>query len=676
MTFSTPSARSFGDGAPSNASGHFIVTYASLQGSVARKLAQEGRSHQQIANMKSALHAWTRILKIGDTAAVGKELSDDFLSQFRYFQDEYATQASPRTCKDRAEQILLWKRHYEDCLLVDNLPASFTAALMQAVTQSGLTKAEICRRSGVPKAALENWLNGDVLLPPASVARIPPLEDALGLPHGTLSKRLPATTRARYERSKGALPPQPTAFAQRLMENRKRNPIPSLPPTERFRAQWIDLIRFKADITRPEADMRNTWRMKSPAAVGHHVVWTMLCDGQVCATASVHYGFISRYLGFLAAPAPLGRGKPHASCDTLGWLASVPNVTAYTQLMRRRAGNITHHGVLTFIASVRSHLRPVTGFVWNRSELCYELASAGEPFARVLAERDWEAMEAGWREHCEKSYKALVELEKTYLRTTNVVHSRDPAEPLSAILSEPSPLKVLVQLIARLEADEPPMAHHRSYVAWIRDVCLLKMLVSNPLRVSQLCLMSFRGSKPNLYCNAEGEWRLRFEPSDFKNEKGAARERYDSSVEPSCFVWIRRYLAEARPYMCGAETDRFFLPAASGPRRGNGALKEQGIEAAIPWTGDGMTKRLKVVTTRYLPGTPGFGGHAFRHIIATDHLKRHPRDYLTVAHLLHDTLATVMDDYAHLEVDDGLRTLHAGVAEAMREVERERQARP
>lgn len=56
--------------------------------------------------------------------------------------------------------------------------------------------------------------------------------------------------------------------------------------------------------------------------------------------------------------------------------------------------------------------------------------------------------------------------------------------------------------------------------------------------------------------------------------------------------------------------------------------------------------------------------HAFRYVIATDHLGRDPGDYLTVATLLHDKQATVLKSYGHLRVDDGLRVLFSGIREA------------
>lgn len=75
----------------------------------------------------------------------------------------------------------------------------------------------------------------------------------------------------------------------------------------------------------------------------------------------------------------------------------------------------------------------------------------------------------------------------------------------------------------------------------------------------------------------------------------------------------------------------------------------------------GNVETDEVLTQQYVPDTPGFCTHAFRHIIATDHLKRHPGDYPTVAKQLHDKLETVLQEYTHLTVDQGLRVLHEDI---------------
>jgi integrase len=192
------------------------------------------------------------------------------------------------------------------------------------------------------------------------------------------------------------------------------------------------------------------------------------------------------------------------------------------------------------------------------------------------------------------------------------------------------------------------------------------MFIGNPLRVGQYAVMTYRpDGGGNLVRVGPGRYRVHFQASDFKNEKGAASKPYDVELDPSVTPWIERYLAEARPHLAFAsETDRFFLPAVVGPRKAKAFLEQQGMLPDKGWTADGMADRFKKLTFMYIDECPGFGPHACRHIIATDHLRRHPGDYLTVSTLLHDKLETVLKSYGHLRVADGLRVLSKGIQEA------------
>jgi len=166
-----------------------------------------------------------------------------------------------------------------------------------------------------------------------------------------------------------------------------------------------------------------------------------------------------------------------------------------------------------------------------------------------------------------------------------------------------------------------------------------------------------------------GRYRLNFSPSDFKNEKGAATEPYSVAVDDSVAPWIDRYLSEARQYLIDAdETSRFFLPAARGPEVTPQFLSDEGLSQTGGYKTDGLSSRVKKLTALYIDGCPGFGPHSFRHVIATDHLRRNPGDYLTVATLLHDKLETVLKNYSHLKVQDGLRRLSSGIQLAQEEL--------
>lgn len=640
------------------------LTYKTFEEHVRKLLAEDGWSRQRIANMASALHAWMRALEFKASDTVGEEFSTYFHEQFRRFEDLIAFGLAPRTQKDRQEQILVLKRLYSSLTIKDLLPSRFDEALAYALHQSGSTLADIARNSGIQQHVIGRWADGTYTpCYDSSFARIPALERALGLPADALLARLPQRRRARYERQKAGAEALDEVRASTRHADRMQ--VSMLKPTSRLQAQWRELIQFKTDSLRDGATARNSWRLKSVEQTGMRLTWAVLYDGAVCTTAGVHWCLFGPFLHFITTHQVAGRVVPPTCVDSLAWLTSAVHVRAYVQFLRARNGNVTHNGVITLLNNIKSHLRSDTGFIWHHPELVHDLCAAGHARAQAITTEP--ELEAAWHNYCQESYQELAKLQKVLLSQGPVRRARNPASRAEAILADEFPLKRLVKMTHDLEMDEPPQAHARDYAAWIRDVMLLKLLISNPLRSAQFSIMRCYGQRPNLYRTGDGSWRMRFNPEDFKNEKGAASGPYDTAVEPSAWPWIERYLSESRPTLINSDTEFLLLPGTVGPNRGAGHAALE-VEDAGNWTGDGISKRVQYLTSRYLPDCAGFGGHCFRHIIATDHLKRHPQDYLTVAQLLHDSLATVIKAYSHLRVDDGLRTLHAGVAQALREL--------
>ena len=399
----------------------------------------------------------------------------------------------------------------------------------------------------------------------------------------------------------------------------------------------------------------------------------MVIDGQVCATAGVHWGYWASYLGWLQLNLPDGGGIAAGAADTLAWLSDPVLVIRYMRWQMRRANQKFHNGINVFLQLAESYLRPGTGYLWLRSELRatvpeLKLASSGESFADGSAD--------AWRTHCAMARAKLREFRNRAFDTMGIRVSRDPTERIAGVLHDEFPLKRLVDFCETLERSAPPPAHHRDYCAWIRDVAMCKLITSNPLRVGQFAAMIFRDDGTgNLVRTGVARYRLHFMPEDFKNEKGAACEPYDVEVDPTVGPWLDRYLLEARPYLvCAEDTERLFLPAAIGPRKVKHFLAAQGMKQDKGWTSDGMADRIKKLTSIYIEDCPGFGPQSLRHIIATDHLRRHPGDYLMVATLLHDKLETVLRNYAHLRVGDGLRQLSAGIKDASEQLAAARKA--
>ncbi|MDN3918730.1 hypothetical protein [Roseateles violae] len=624
----------------------------------------DANGKQQAKNMASALRLWVQVHGYSFDKPVGEEFSVDFDKFFLRFGDVIAERLAKRTQRDRQEQVLRWRRIAEELRRRDLLPATFSDALQHCIKTSPLTLRQIARDSGIGAHSLRYWADGRGQPRGAAVTELAKLEATLELPLGTLSRRLPPARRTRYERGV-AKNDKTTSFTKirKAQLARLKKPY-AMEFSSALSAQWTDLLRLKTDPMRDEARARNTWRVKPLERVGSLIKPWMVVDGQVCPTAGVHWQFFASYLGWLTLPRPEGPGIPHPEAQTLAWLADHQQVIAYAKWRIGLSGRKFHNGVNVLLQLVESYLRAQTGFLWLRPEL-----RASVPSMALLIEQTNAAScseTAAWQRHCELARRELREFREKTADTMGIRLSRDPTERLATVLHDEFPLKKLLEFIETLERSAPPPAHQRDYCAWIRDVTLCRLLVSNPLRASQYAAMTFRADgSGNLYRAGPGRYCLRFEPQDFKNEKGAAKEKYEVEVDTSVVPWIDRYLAESRPHMVDAEvTDRFFLATVVGPRKHKAFLEEQGLEQPKGWSAHGILARMKTLTSTYIEGCAGFGGHGFRHIIATDHLRRNPGDCLTVATLLHDKLETVLKNYAHLKPADGLRALSMGIREA------------
>lgn len=629
-------------------------------------LEAEGKQLQQIRNLMSALRLWIEIHGFSVRKFVAEEMGAEFDRYFRRFCDAIAERLAPRTRRDRQEQLLRWHRIAETLRHQDTLPTSFADALSHCLDASPLPRVRIARECGITTSTLLHWAKGEGMPRGAAAEVVTRLEEVLELAPGTLVRRLPPARRTRYSRD-GAKPDPTTAFGKLRKKQLATMPRYAMPFTPRLAQQWHELLRLKTDPLRPGARARNTWRLKPVEKVALRVTPAMVYEGRICVTGGVHWGAFSSYLGWLRLAPPVGPGLAPDAADTLARLADAERVVAYARWLIRRSDNRFHNGVSVFLQLVESYLRPATGYVWLHPGLRETAPDLN--VAPGMKATDT-SLEVAWKAHCEHARRTIREFRIRAADAMGIRASRDPTERATAVLNADFPLKKLVEFVETLERSAPPPAHERDYSAWLRDVVLCRMLLSNPLRVGQYAAMTIRADgKGNLRLVGPGQYRLHFEPHEFKNEKGAAGAAYDVEVDDSVAPWIDRYLTEGRPNLVGVTmTDRFFLPAAAGPRKANAALEAEGLAQPPGYTGEGLSARIKVLTRTYIDGCPGFGPHAFRHIIATDHLRRHPGDYLSVATLLHDKLETVLKNYAHLRVNDGLRVLRAGIRQASNEL--------
>lgn len=645
-------------------------TYADLLNYGAQHLRSQGMTKNPIANMCSALRQWMKLHAFNKNRLVHDDFGAHFDRLYMRFSDLLAERVKKRTQRDRLEQLLRWQTLAGLMQRIDVLPDDFKAALRTAVHVSGRTRRDIARDTGIAVPTLVRWLDGDGFPRGNSVSLMPQLEQSLRLPPDTLLRRLPASRYVRYARSKA---PQEGAASD---SRQCRKYGPRLPTHRnqvfagRLVEEWHDVLALKTDAQREGGTPNNTWRLKPARQTAQRIQPWMVFGNMSCATAGVQWRMVSSYLGWLKLPRPAGAGLAPDCVDTIAHLADADRVIAYARWLIHRAEGKVHNGVTVTLQTFCSYLRPGTGFLWLNPALRHkviELSERGCSWATSLTSDE------AWQQHCASSQKQIRQYLRRQLRYgQKPQRNRNPTERAAVVLNDEAPLRVLVRFIERLKSSPPPAVHERDYRAWLRDVVLCLMMVHNPLRAETYAVMTYReDGTGNLIRTGPMSFKLKFPPEAFKNQKGAASQEYEVTVDSSIAPWINRYLAEARPFMPDAgASDRFFLPSAQGPRKAQAHLENAGIAEPLGYKACGLSSRLKNLTATYIDGCPGFGSHAFRHIIATDHLQRHPGDYVTVAVLLHDTLATVLKNYSHLKTEHGLRSLSRDIRQFADEIVR------
>lgn len=354
--------------------------------------------------------------------------------------------------------------------------------------------------------------------------------------------------------------------------------------------------------------------------------WWAFLDGHEVASARYCWGNTSMYLGWLVmSTAAGGAGFKAEDVETMAWLVVPDHIEAYLDWRKSRTGK-RNQGTMLVLAFMTALVRPKFGFLRQHPEW---LSTLPKRYQQV-----------GWEELCDQQLDLLQQLAASYQSEIEV--SRDSFEPLRNILQLKNPMEAVADMIQRMRAARPVGSARRESV-WARDLVLIKILASNPLRRENLAHMTWRADNTgHLYQRIDKSWWIRIPKSEFKNWYGAAQDvPYDSPVHKSAWVDIEKYLYTYWPMLMISPTDLFFL---TRKERKPGAQHE-------PWVDTGQA--VKRLTAEYLPNCPGFGSHAFRHLAATSILKADGGDFKTAALVLNDRVNTVERHYACLRSGEG-----------------------
>jgi integrase/transcriptional regulator with XRE-family HTH domain len=579
--------------------------------------AGQDSAAQQYRNHLSTLHSF--LASVGKTlgARVGAELGSGFDAALRAYLERL--DVAPRTRRDRRSHLRLVRRLHEDAMrsLKPNAPpTSLSVELRAAISKTGLAPKTLSMEIGVSPSALQRWLSGAVPNR-RGIPTLRRLEARLGLPRDRLVALL------HDERPADEVAVQSVEYRERARELRRTAlTLATSELAASYISEWWSLYEYKTTaMPSLERHARGVWRRIPHTVVGKvHKFGGR--GGMACPTAEISF---ERLRSFFAVLSKLpysdgGLSPEHERSQTLAWCAHPLALSTYLDYLTQRSGGLRHHAHSTFCALVSSLLRPGTGFLWQQPEYRHRLPLGLQP-----------ADAEGWQRMCERSQRLL----NDYKRTATDV-SRDPRAPIANLLELEQPLAPILDAIQRLEqaaAKAPPGGVTEAQLR--RDALLLSMLLSNPQRVRVFMAMTWKPDGTGVLrgSGATG-WRIHLQPNHLKNGAGKAGKDYAVRVAKWVQPRLDAYIEEYRGTLLRGSESPYLFVSSDGPHM---------------WTS--MQKHLAELTASYIPGSPGFGPHAFRHLVATDWLQQHPNDFLTVAELLNDRLETVLASYAHLKRD-------------------------
>lgn len=603
------------------------LTYQTLLENLNRQVEIQTINAQTAANRATVLRSFLRANRLSMDDVIGSEMRVSHIEALERFFNYLADEGkSNRDISNNRSMMRRWKEAVVELDTTAALSAGSQTPFQETLRSviADLPVAHVARRAGIPKDMLWGWLRGKI--PRAGSARyLLRLEGFFGLERNLLVN-LSGMRPYGFKPTVGGTP-APVPFNQKIVELTK---LPFCAKPEEgslLREQWTEFLRYKTSAVPSYKRSRLAkWRFSPcPITPLRPSSWFEFLDGREVATARINWHKTASYLGWLGLDKNEGGlGMAKETAETMAWLAVPDYIEQYIEWQRKRVG-VLSRGVPQFFGFIGSVVRPEVGYLRQRPELLKTLPQKYWGY-------DWEAL-------CQRQFELLDQLNQSY--KDEVVASRSSMEPLKHILQATQPMDSMADMIQRIRADRP-VGQPRREAFWARDLVLLRILISNPLRFRMLASLTWRADNTGeLYQRPDKSWWVRISRAKFKNVKGAAGDRdYDSQVHASAWRDIERYLFIFRPKLLREPTDLVFL-----------TMPSHGVTEHRPW--EGLSRHVARLTARYLVRCVGIRAHAFRHIVATSILKADGGDYKTAALVLNDRPITVERHYAWLRSNDG-----------------------
>ena len=603
------------------------VTYGEVfnqvEGALSARLEAEGKSLKRVDNFRTARNGWMKACSVTEESTVGAEFGSEFSKNLdRHLTVLGAEGKATQTLADRRSILTIYREAWVSILQSESeglLEGDFAEALDTLIESSGRGVTALGRESGVSSKKLYRWRKGESVPSRPSLLGVHKLENIFGLPCGALAAKLPSVLLGDIGVVKTGL----TGYTNHLCEIHKSTYLLNKFPTA-LQGEWGDLFLFYTDAA---------WVRKM--GLKRNSRWRVREHDNSCPSSERILTILKSFFGYSSLPVnerePLRGGKDFKPEElTLALLSDNDLVYSFLQFKKERTYlkryNSDTHLFLVFCLAL---LRPETGYLWQSPQF-------GARLPKPVAETEWRA----WCGHNRSILKSTL---TDLIKEGEIKMTRDPFEPIrSIIVNNQHPLDVLLDLAAAYEADAPPRnASPRGKAAHYQNLFLIKFATFIPLRLFNLSVMTWRADNTgNLYQKPDGSWWVRFDSSYMKNHKGAARDApFDVPLHESLWAYAKEFLLVHRPHLPGSGACDYVF-------RTTMFLKGKSETAHLTVSKGRLTIHIRKITQRYIPDCPGFGLHAFRHLVATEYIKNNPAGYAIAAAILNDREETVKRNYA------------------------------
>ncbi len=603
------------------------LTYQQLIDTQARKVLLEDLNEHSVANRVSALNNFLKANHLDSSDVVGDEMRLHYPEAIeRLIRHVERAGWSRRNMNNTRSLMRHWKSAVVEHDAIEAITAGQATPFMLALKSviEGHAIKRVAREAGIPPDMLFGWLRGKV--PRGSNERyLLRLEGYFGLERYSLVS-ISGIKRKGTRQTVGPTP-SPIQYSS-IVSELSKTPFCLKPAIDSpLRNQWYEFLHYKTSAAPSfKRTKRGKWRISPcPLIRNSPTNWASFYDGKEVASAQFAWYKISAYLGWLRLPTESGGvGMQENDVQTLAWLVVPEFIEGFLEWSKARIGK-RNQSANQFLALIASLVRPRFGYLRQRPEYQSTLPNSYQ--------------DGDWEKFCDRQFEQTEQLLSSYSEEIEV--SRDSFEPIRKIIQLPQPMDAIADMVQRMRADRP-VGQPRQEIIWARDILLIKLLVSIPLRLRNLAHLTWKADNTGeLYQRIDKSWWVRISKTRFKNARGAAGDNiFDCQVHPSAWRDIERYLFQFRSKLMQSPTDLVFLSRLF-----------PGNTTHVPWRD--LSKRVHALTTKYVVSSPGIHVHAFRHIVACSILKAEGGSYKVAALVLNDRVATVERHYSGLQSNDG-----------------------